>query len=913
MPQRFMELGSGENHVIPSDIRLYTWLDVDEVLRRALKGDHPPWFIEANAYWDSLTVCIQTGRGVEADQWFRQVFEPRVRDRTEGIAGSLDIVLEGISDTNPRVLQVIFDESDEPTTLASLRPTFARPSVVRPNPGGTMAPAELPTGSPPVFAFHSFKGGAGRTVHALALAHALSDRTQRVLLIDADLEAPGISWLTEGRLSTPPVSFADLLALVHGDPDEQANESIELVTTRVRDALLDNIYVLPAFRSRAMFQSLDIRPEHIVNSRKDPYFLTSVIARIGKSLNVDAIIIDLRAGISELSAGLLLDPRVIRVLVTTLSGQALAGTELVLNLLAERSPSSMDSHPIPTIILNQIPRELQGSDLLSDAETKLLQAVWPVFEGDGKDGELESSEVLKGPSWLDPNLIVLSRSWDSVAAAIRSSQVASIGQALADRVVPSTTLGSPIMPKIPLDEKRRKLYESAKRRIYAERGESDDFLPIVPLRNLVESHRAQLPIAVIIGAKGAGKTFVFLQLVLKKTWQTFAAAVSVSKGVGGVEAQICPVLQPDNVEAAVQKLLEGARAEASKQAGAVVPFDASTLKDKVRDWLMEDLHEGQWRDRWLDLMAWSAGFETGKEGAGRRLPEQLAQNQKRLLFVFDGLEETFLFLSNRTAEQRALRSLLVDVPNWLEQLPSRTFGVLVFVRKDMVSVAVVQNTGQFTSKYEPYALKWDRAEALQLAGWISSKAGVFESSIPHQVHEKDEPAITDNFVHLWGRKLGGDQSKEGRSTDWVLAALSDFRGQIQARDLVRFLSLAAERSEGNVQWLDRVLAPNAIRQAIQDCSLQKVVEIEQENPSLKEIFDKLRALPPTAQNIPFTQEEVGLSSKEIGSLDLNGIIADESGRFYMAEIFRRALGFGLKSGARPRVLAMARKLLNSVQ
>src|SRR5206468_1196311 len=92
----------------------------------------------------------------------------------------------------------------------------------------------------------------------------------------------------------------------------------------------------------------------------------------------------------------------------------------------------------------------------------------------------------------------------------------------------------------------------------------------------------------------------------------------------------------------------------------------------------------------------------------------------------------------------------------------------------------------------------------------------------------------------WGRKLGSDKSREARTAEWVIAALSDFRGQIQARDLVRFLRYAAERSVGT-PVSDRLLAPRAIRDAVRPCSEEKIREIEEELPDLKDIFQKLRA------------------------------------------------------------------------
>jgi len=94
-------------------------------------------------------------------------------------------------------------------------------------------------------------------------------------------------------------------------------------------------------------------------------------------------------------------------------------------------------------------------------------------------------------------------------------------------------------------------------------------------------------------------------------------------------------------------------------------------------------------------------------------------------------------------------------------------------------------------------------------------------------------------VPVWGKKLGQDNSREARTSAWVLDALSDFNGQIQARDLVRFVHFAAERSGQDTRWPDRILTPTAIRESLPACSAQKVEEISKENSVLREVFAAL--------------------------------------------------------------------------
>jgi len=412
----------------------------------------------------------------------------------------------------------------------------------------------------------------------------------------------------------------------------------------------------------------------------------------------------------------------------------------------------------------------------------------------------------------------------------------------------------------------------------------------------------------VVGAKGAGKTYTYLQIIRRNTWQQFTGAAGESPGA--VDARICPMLEPQNLGGAAADLLRDARQHGAGHLRLASPLDSMAVRDRVREWLQQDLHEGQWRDRWLDLAAWGVGFRPDHPGAGRELPDHLASEGQRIIVLVDGLENLFQDLPTDNAQQKALRALLQEVPEWLSQQPNRCIGVIIFVRRDMVFNAVRQNPHQLLALCEPYALKWDKVEALRLVVWVGAKARVLPNVEEDQIRDLPEERLTASLHTLWGKKLGRDKSREGRSAEWVNAALSDFRQQIQARDIVRFLHLAAKASMGTPsQWWDRLLAPTAIKEAVAKCSVEKIHEINQENRALGVVFDKLRSLPEDARAIPFLVDQVDLTAADIRLLEDNGVVVAEEGRYYMPEVFRNGLGFRLPKGARPKVLALARRRL----
>jgi hypothetical protein len=685
---------------------------------------------------------------------------------------------------------------------------------------------------------------------------------------------------------------------VHSDEDKDAKEAIQLVAARLLDALVDNIYILPAFRSPEQFESLEVRPEHLIRGSEDPYILTRVLAQLGKALRADAVLVDLRAGLSELATGLLLDPRVYRILVTTLSGQSVAGTCFLLDLLGRLTPSTRPEDPLPSLVISQVTDESRDSDLLEEEELRLVEAARPFL---GEDGDRDFPVVRTS---FDQRLLTLPPTWEEVIGRIQRSEIVERMIPLIDWL-PSKSTRMPVPAQPNLREKREKLREIANRMVYAESGEGTDFLATTPLRHLASQHRAQVPIAVVVGAKGAGKTYTFLQVIRRRNWQSFATDAGVAETQ--IAALIYPVLESKNLQSPAQDLVRAVRQQTAAALGLSSPQDVSAIRDYIRDGLGKFRHEGEWRQHWMDVVAWGIGLEPGSAGAGRHLPEYLAKLEKQLLLVVDGLEDLFQEFAGDWSQQMALRALLQEVPDWLAQQPGRPVGILVFVRRDMVLAAVPQNARQLMARYDPYALKWNREEALRLVAWAAAKAGLLPDLSLIEPQNQGEQKLVEDLTGLWGKKLGRDRSREGRSVEWVILALSDLRGQIQARDLMRLLHLAAARSVDDHDWPDRVLVPSAIREALRECSRKKIEEIEEEYPLLEQLFTRLRDLPAGTRHIPFTREDTNLSPEEIKILEDNGVLLREADDYYMPEIFRLGLEFSLKTGARPRVLTLARR------
>ncbi|HDU4447333.1 TPA: hypothetical protein RFT25_005541, partial [Klebsiella pneumoniae subsp. pneumoniae] len=117
----------------------------------------------------------------------------------------------------------------------------------------------------------------------------------------------------------------------------------------------------------------------------------------------------------------------------------------------------------------------------------------------------------------------------------------------------------------------------------------------------------------------------------------------------------------------------------------------------------------------------------------------------------------------------------------------------------------------------------------------------------------------------------------------VFAAICDLNGKLQARDIVRFLKFSAEAmlqtQSSTIKpevWVDRILAPEAIRKSLPACSQEKVSETASEIKSLNDWLAILKTIPKEVKKVPFNPLEVGLSLELLNSLKELGIIYEDT-------------------------------------
>ncbi|MFV2009588.1 MULTISPECIES: KGGVGR-motif variant AAA ATPase [unclassified Micromonospora] len=880
---------------------LFTWIDVNRYFARlARQGQWPAWLREVDAYWDSVRFFIDQSTQPETVwTWLRDVLGPLTIEPERGC-----VLLDDAGEERPLPVTLITGTDVPPLDR---RPRWSERRVVAelaeqlPPPTSPL-PAEMP-----VIAFHSFKGGVGRTLHCVAATQRLTAAGLRVLLVDADLEAPGITWMVGDSIRVD-FAYEDFLALVHGAAGSEFTEAVTIGRKFLVNQELDGVIVMPARRDHNRLSPPDIEPVHLLTDDRDPYVLANSLAQLGAALGVDAVLVDLRAGASELSAPLLLDPRVARVFATTISDQSVRGTDQVLRELARLAPAREDD-PLCSLLITQF-SDQDHDERLAEVATDLLRTARTIsLRADQPSAQINvmvdaDIAIPLMTSRFSPGLLNLPASWADVADRIGQARLteclAPLIESLQQRLPEDSTTGRPATAPANLDELRTGLGRAAGNLVYAETSLTDDFLVTDSLRNLAAAHRTELPIAIVIGRKGAGKTFTFLQLCRRPTWAQFAQAAGVDDVP--LPAPTIPVLASSNLDHPAPLINERRDEEARRLTGGEAA-NSLQIRTMITDAWAKEMKPTEWRRIWLTCFARSLGLDATPESAEEKLTE--FARQQSAIFVVDGLEDVFPNFADDWRQQLGLRTLLVDCADWLRALRGRPLGMVAFVRRDLVQKAIHQNVGQFEKRYEKYELHWNREEALRLAAWVCQRADALSSS-DDEVRTASADELSNLMLAVWGDKMGTPKSKEARSEVWFFAALSDFQGDIQARDIVFFLAQSAKSSVGAERWSDRILTPNAMRDSLPLCSEEKIAAISNENKPVGDILSHLNQLDADQKKLPITLSSAQLSVDQVRLLEANGVIFREDDHYWIPEIFRHGLGFGFASGRRPRVLAVAK-------
>lgn len=748
-----------------------------------------------------------------------------------------------------------------------------------------------------VVAFHSYKGGVGRTLSLFSVAKEIIEKFQgkkKVLIVDSDIEAPGLTWLSREENPNFQISYMDILSIINSTGYNE--EIIGNVSRIIEKSCISFVtrqmegthYFLPTYRCDAQIMDVYDNPERVLMGETNKYIIVDYLSQIGKELDVDLVLVDLRAGISEYAAPFLFDPRVSKVLVSSTSYQSAYGTRMVLDQIEKQMSTSADTK----IILNMVPEPFD-----KDARDKVYNVLLKM-DSDAKSTEEDvslSDFITEIPA--NSSLIHLG-DLNQICRQLNIADDFSIEM----RKIVSTLLPKDDIEKDEMKDKEQyivSLHKLASDELTAEGNGISEMLTTKALKAIGTSFKWEIPQIVVLGMKGSGKTYLYKQLLHAKKWNIFIEHLGEQSKLDK-DVLIYPFIYTQK-----KKELNDLIKECTKTCGKEIPFISENIKvqtkivDVLKEKREEEITESQWDEIWKQLI-----FEIFQQYFDEleKIDEYLENLNKKVVLIVDGLEDIFFSYDKSTTERAAIRSLCVNLINRLSELEYGNIGIVTFLRKDIAQLSITPNFEQFLNQYYQYELKWSQTDALRLALWLSKRAKSEDGDIFIKTKdgvdvpiENASRTIVEEALHeLWGRKMGPDNSKTAVTARWVLASLSDFNGQLQARDIVRFLkySTVGYQKEEGKNYADRYLMPNRMKHAIQECSKEKYNDVETEIVQLKPIFSKLKSVKNEDKTVPLKEDVLlQLTIEEKKTLMNYGYLKEVDNEYYIPEIIRYALDF----------------------
>lgn len=869
---------------------LFTWKDVENLLLSS--EERKKWntaWKKIRVYPDEIVIYKeQLKEDIQDADCLGNIFERHYLPAENSI--ELDVF--------KKKLAVSYEKMDEWEDDESRQVPLFREMFLQEGTSGSKSIPKL-SGSP-VAAFHSYKGGVGRTLSLVALLKEMSNiygNKKKVLVIDSDLEAPGLTWIME-KVTRFSVSYFDLLSIwgTYGDSKE--------IITKIADVVQEGSfylnadrervkhYFLPAYLRKEQMAVMMPKIDSLLNAAENAYFITDAVSRLGEALGADLVMVDLRAGVSNISAPFLFDPRVQKIFVSSTSMQSIAGTKFIEEQVYQKSSLSIEN---TKIFMTMVPKDLDR-----DTRQRIMDQLTEIPEAfnDGMD-ETYLREEYAYVIDFESKLLGLG-DFDDICASLQGTGLSKTMNPIAATLLKDNKkeeTGN--IPKTVIRQGLKCLHEYVD--ITAESSEDTEILITDSINKMIVRHRTDLPDLVVLGAKGSGKTYLYRQFVQRQNWNDFAEEHCGARAVFRDNAVFIPILATANdrkIAPAIGRCIEEADAYLGK---GVLNRDAfETLRKSLHDRLCTN-DKSDWAVFWENsiLSQFSHPFSDLQE-----LNAYLGSIQKNIVFLFDGLDDLFNITEEKDIIKAAVRTLCQDFVRRINGLKDRHLGAIIFVRRDIAEEAVAYNYQQFRDQYKDFELNWSQTEALRLALWVAGRA-LPEFMPKGEIRTLVRDDIEKRLERLWGKKLGHDDSKEANSARWILAALSDLKGQLQARDIVRFLYYATDNAENvTLKFSDRYIMPQAIRAAIEPCAKDKMAEIKTEMQVIYSIFEKFRNVDPNDRKLPLKLEQIALSVEELTKLEEQGYIKVEDKQYYIPEIIRQALGYQYRSGARPKVLSL---------
>ncbi|WP_157463572.1 KGGVGR-motif variant AAA ATPase [Deinococcus pimensis] len=713
---------------------------------------------------------------------------------------------------------------------------------------------------PIIVTFYSLKGGVGRTTSLSRTALILANQGYRVVCVDGDLEAPGLSDVFD--VAAPIANDKGLLPLlVSLEVGDISGE--ELLSHFNKVGNLD-LYVLPAGNLTSEYARalrwVDVETWYS-GERNPARILNKMIAE--SPLKPDVIIWDARTGISQTSAPFLFSESDVAIICFNPNLQAKAGNALISRGMAT-TKNYRGLNVEPRYVLSPLPNTVSEFNRLRERGIEWISEwISPLQRGRKAGAELIPEEIICTVAYNERMA-----SKDHVDFTEDLSDYSTIANWISSIVPPRISNVTKVNDsEAGMNNVIQELYEVSKRNTgVAETDKEHEafFIESEQYTRILDDSTS-----FVLGRKGTGKTSLFIHLLNTRNAVPLAAPRLLQR-----QYQFTPDI------------------------------------NRYLDWHRKHHEEaGAWRRFWLiqTIVSFTRGdiaFEQLKDYSEADLSNTLntvftADNQGSSgIFIVDGLDDGFgSDITGNLVRMRAIEGLL---DYWYQYGSNFTrYKFKIFVRYDLWQRTQVVNKSHFYGY--SVELKWKQEDYLNIVTKLASRSDLFaryyckQQRIPY-IGENTHLLI--NHEEAW-RLIFGERMDAGKSAytrSWVWNRLADAQGEHSVRMLLVLFRECLSREVIDPRKTKTLIRPRYLIDSLDNVSQQARSALEEEySLELANVFNRLERI----DTSPFTIDRMGDIDKTTIDLAVSvGLLEEKSdGRLSVPDLYRYAFKVGRRGQA----------------
>lgn len=698
--------------------------------------------------------------------------------------------------------------------------------------------------SPFVVTFYSFKGGVGRSTSLAFVANILTSQGHRVVMIDFDLEAPGLSFAHP--VEVPESSTDGVLDYIYQrylTPEENIPK-IDACIRQIDIPTRGELYLIPAGRydEGYIHRLADLNVRSLYQSERNP--IHQLLDDVKSFLDPDIILLDARTGFTEMGAVALFDQADLGVICFSPTDQSFAGLEWVVKAASKQRKQF--GIPDLRFLLTPMPPVTQAQQ----QEWLVNTADW-ITQNWGVPADITVDELYY-PVPYNPGIITLDSLFTEVPSAILDPYMP-----IADAIsasIPEKNILSLAISNLNISDNRMKILNELDFRSPTAQEMHTADIPRIFQRTGDFPRFLQDRTWLVRGAKGTGKTFLFRLFIEKSTdAQSLAKPYENLENVrfiaGHGPTQLSHALLAsgslENYEALVgqQKwaefwahylLLQLAVSNITLETLFTDPFlkDASKQKpltqQKILTWLKERVSSPLSFSRVHDEL--------------QAINEWLKAKNKKIWVLYDELDTGF---GQKYDRRRIVLEALLGW--WLETGPSLSnISPKILLREDIWAGLNFTNKTYYASR--TVLLRWEEEDLWRLvlrqvlhtsptlAQLIKQQASIelsrLDSIVPLDVLRK-------GLFPLWGERMG--REKKSFTYNWVRKRISDYKENRFPRSLILLLQHAVENEKNAYDRnpYETVLRPRSLIDGLLKVSEERVNDVSNEYSEFVVYLQKL--------------------------------------------------------------------------